>query len=599
MAKNTADTLAQPKKPRRLFWFGRKKQKAKAGQAQKKKVQRTIGWIEKLKNVGTGVERELFIENLAMLLHSGMDVLSAMDAIADEVRTKRMKQVVAKVRADVADGATLWRSVESTHILKDYVVSLLRMGEEAGRLVENLRVIVIQQRKERSFKAKLRSAMAYPVLVLSVAFVIGMGLAVYILPRLESVFGSLALDLPILTRFLLDFGGFMRTNGTWVAPLFTAIFLVLMYVVFFARRTRVIGQWILFHLPGIRRLVQEVELARLGYILGTLLEAGLPIVEALRSLHDATVFYAYGNLYERLSEDIELGETFRDGLNSFKRSRRLIPPSIQQIIIAGEQSGRLPEAFKQIGEMYDEKTETTAKNVTTVLEPLLLIVVWIGVAGVALAVIMPIYGLIGGLNDARNNPAASGQVDAVVSPTPSPTPTPTVEAIAADDIQRVRVLSTVEGVLNVRELPSTTAPVTTTVSAGETYAFDDTEEEDGVVIWYHVVVASGVEGADVDEEGWIAAEFVEVLDADGNLVATPTPTPSPTPSPEPEAAAPEDDGQVAGATTVGPVASKGLEVTVEEEAAAEAAYQALLEQAVAEQLQRLADESEGEQVTDQ
>ncbi len=461
-----------------------------------------------LRNFGVGEERYFFVENLSMLLTSGMDLISALEAIRSEVRTRRMKKVIDELKDDAAAGVPIWRSLHRQKILKPYVVALIKIGEQAGKLVDNLQVIVTQQQKDSAFRSKLRAAMTYPILVLSVAFIIGLGLSVFILPRLAGVFGSLHIDLPLITRVLLEIGSFMKVHGYVVTPIFIVVFVVVIYLVFFAPKTKKIGQWIMFKLPGIKRLIREVELARMGYVLGTLLEAGMPVVDAIRSLHDATSFYNYKKLYGHVADQVNVGESLRSALNGFRRSKKMIPQPIQQMIIAGEQSGRLPAALKKIGQMYEEKTEATAKNLTTVLEPLLLIIVWLGVAGVALAVIMPIYGLIGNLNQARTAPRPSA-TPIVATATPVATPTPLIVAPTS-----LRVVGD-GGRVNVRSAPDLAAAVVTTVKDSETYNFDDSRENnDGDIEWYHIVISENLDAQDEEDiTGWIYAEFAEVIDA--------------------------------------------------------------------------------------
>lgn len=349
-------------------------------------------------NIGISEEKDYFIENLGMLLASGMDILLALDGIKKEMRSKRMKAVIDDLKEDIDAGSTLSKALDKTGLLPKHVISLIRIGEEAGRLTENLKVIVASQQKERVFRSKIRSAMMYPVLVLFLTAVIGVGIAWFILPRLSGVFSQLRLELPFITKMLIAVGNFLGKYGLIVIPLFLLFIASAVYFVFIFSKTKHIGQSLLFFVPAIKRLIRELELARAGFILGTLLVAGLPIIEALESLSQATTFHAYQKLYVYIKNNVEDGSSFQKCFATYSKTRKLIPTPIQQMIVAGEQSGRLSETLIKIGEMFESKTETTTKNLTVILEPILLVIVWLGVVGVALAVILPIYSLIGGLN---------------------------------------------------------------------------------------------------------------------------------------------------------------------------------------------------------
>lgn len=343
-------------------------------------------------------EKEYFIENFAMLLASGMDIIEALDAIKGEVHSKSLKKAISRLEEDIVSGSTLWHALEATKFLPKQVVSLVKTGEGSGQLHESLSVIVVQQEKNRAFRSKIRSAMMYPVFVLILALVVGIGIAWFILPRLANVFSQLNLALPLVTRILMDMGRYLGEHGQTVVPIFIAGMLILFYFIFVFKYTKIIGQKLLFIFPGVKNLIKEVEIARLGYIMGTLLRSGLPIIEALDSLSESTPLYDYRRIYVKFRNNINEGHSFHECFAMFPRFKKFIPIPIQGLIIAGERSGKLAETFLNISSTYEGKTELTTKNLSVILEPILLVIVWLGVVAVALAVILPIYGLVGGLN---------------------------------------------------------------------------------------------------------------------------------------------------------------------------------------------------------
>lgn len=351
-----------------------------------------------LGTIGLSKERNYFIENLSMLVASGMPVTGALSSIAQEVHTKRMKAALLAVQKDIESGSPIWKALKGSGLFKEHTVSLIRLGEESGKLVENLKVVAVEEQKERVFKSKLRSAMMYPLFVMTLTVVIGVGIAWFILPKLATVFTQLKLKLPLITKILIGTGTFLGQYGVYVVPPLVILMIAIFYFLFFYSKTKTIGQVILFSIPGIKQLMKEVEVARFGYLLGTLLQAGLPVVQALESLSSATEFRAYRLLYEHLQKSIEEGNSFQKSFASFTGGRQLIPTPIQQLIVAGEQSGNLPGTLLKVGEMFESKADTSTKNLTVILEPILLVIVWLGVVAVALAVILPIYNLVGSLN---------------------------------------------------------------------------------------------------------------------------------------------------------------------------------------------------------
>lgn len=348
--------------------------------------------------IGIGKEKTYFIENLSLLVASGMNLAQAISSISDDVKSPAFRKVLKKIQNDISDGVPLWQALDRTHLFNDNAISLIRVGEESGKLSDNLNVIAVQENKNRIFRSKIRSAMLYPVFVIGMSMIVGVGIAWFILPKLAVVFDQLRVPLPAITKTLVAFGSFMNAYGI-KAIIGTIVFILLIiYILFVNRHTKKIGQRILMSLPGVHKLTQELELSRFGYLLGTLLEAGLPIVQSLSALANASPFISYKKFYKALLASIEEGNTFERSFAVINRSRNYIPMPIQQMLIAGEQSGNLSKVLRTVGENYEAKSEVTSKNLSVILEPLLLVIVWVGVVFVALAVILPIYSLIGGIN---------------------------------------------------------------------------------------------------------------------------------------------------------------------------------------------------------
>ncbi len=346
-------------------------------------------------NFGMRKEKDYFLENLSMLVGSGMDLLYAFNSLQEEVKSKTMGKLIQMMKEQISAGIPLWRAMKDANILPPNLLFLIRIGEETGRLPQNLEVIVKQRDKDRAFTSKVRSAMMYPIIVISLTLIIGIGIAWFILPKLSDVFRSMDLKLPLITRILIAIGLFLNEHGLVAIPLFFLVLGVLIYLFFINSRTKVVGQIFLFHLPVIKKLIRQIELARFGFVLGSLLEAGLPINQAMGSLRQSSNFRVYQKFYTFLKGSVESGNSLQKSFDLYKKAEKLLPPHFQHMITAGEESGTLPQTLVRMGEKYEAKVDETTRNLSVLLEPFLLVIVWIGVLMVALAVIMPIYSLVG------------------------------------------------------------------------------------------------------------------------------------------------------------------------------------------------------------
>lgn len=344
-----------------------------------------------------GKDREYFTSNLALLLNADVAVGEAFQSLQETSHSKPLNGALEQMKSDIAEGTPLWKALDRSGIVTSQTLALVRMGEQSGNLVENLDVAAKQEEKQRIFRSKVRSALLYPGFVLGITGIVGIGVAWFLLPRLAETFAHLDVELPLISKILINFGVFLSENGLWAVPAGLSGVLLLGYIIFAAPKTKGIGQWLLFKMPGVSRLLYEVEIARFGYLLGTLLKAGLSVTQALRLLQASTTANRYKKFYNYLTESFENGYSFKASLPKYKRARKLLPPAVQQMLIAGERSGALPETLLNMGKIYEEKADRSTANLEVILEPILLVIVWMGVLGVAVAVILPIYSLVGGL----------------------------------------------------------------------------------------------------------------------------------------------------------------------------------------------------------
>jgi type II secretory pathway component PulF len=342
-------------------------------------------------------ERQQIFESFSMLLSSGTDVLTAFNVIREEIENSRMAKILDRMGEEIESGGKLSQVLRNSGLIDDREFALLKIGEESGRISQNIDLISKQEIRDREFRSRIKSATLYPIIVLSIALVLGITISWFILPKLSGVFSSLHLELPLATRIVVAFGAFLQKYGIIAVPVFTIVLSSTFYFTFFFKTTRHVGEWILMHSPGIKDLIQESEVSRFGYLFGTLLSAGIPIENAIASVEEATEIRAYKRLYRHLGEKIiegyALGEVFR----SYPNSGTLIPLSAQHMISAGAESGKLSEALLSVGERYTAKAEFSTKNLGTMLEPVMIVVIWLAVVFIAFAVISPIYGLLQGV----------------------------------------------------------------------------------------------------------------------------------------------------------------------------------------------------------
>ncbi|MDD5041084.1 MAG: type II secretion system F family protein [Candidatus Peribacteraceae bacterium] len=361
--------------------------------AQRKELQK---FLSSLNHLGMGRQRMMFIQSMAMMLTAGLSLVDALRTQSLEAKSKAVKGLIQGIISAVESGSPLWKAMDDQSLFSPYEIALVRIGEEGGNLARNMEYLAEQQEKDRALKAKVKMAMIYPSIVLVLVFVLIMGLGLFVLPNLVQVLYSLHVELPLATRIVIGLSQFFEAHGAVFAPLLGAG-LVLMLLLGKYTRFRVVSQWIVFHTPGIGSLAREATIAQFGVILGGLLRAGVPLVEALSSLVEVTHIVSYKNFYRQMLEHVNAGDSFSKSFAALPESNRLLPVSVQQLIVTGERSGALADVLMKIADMYDKKASETAEKLPVILEPLLLIIIACIVGGIAFAIIVPIYKVVGNI----------------------------------------------------------------------------------------------------------------------------------------------------------------------------------------------------------
>ena len=358
-----------------------------------------FAFLRSLNYMGLGRQRTAFIDNLATMMDAGLPLLDALRALQTEANKKPMKKLIGYVIVAIETGSPLWRAMEAQYFFKPQEIAMVRVGEEAGNLVENLQYLAEQEEKDRGLSSKVKTAMIYPIIVLVMLTVIVFGLGLFILPNLVQVLKSLGADLPLTTRIIIAGTEYLSTHSRTIVPsFFGGIFVFAILAKFSPLKVAV--QWGLLHTPGVGALIREATLSRFGVVMGGLLQAGVPVTDALSSLVGVTGLARYHRFYTRLLEQVELGDSFATSFEKIRGTKQCLPPSVQQLVVTGEQSGSLTKVMLKIAEIHEKHAASIAEKLPVIIEPMLLIFVGGLVAAIALGVLGPIYSVVGNIGNA-------------------------------------------------------------------------------------------------------------------------------------------------------------------------------------------------------
>ncbi len=355
-------------------------------------------FLGSIQTIGMGHEKTALIQNLATMLDAGLPLVDSLKTLQADTRSRAGRKLQQSILDAVENGSPLWRAFEDQHCFSPDVIALVRIGEEAGNLAENMSYLAIQQEKDQALRSKVTMAMIYPTIVLTIMLIIVMGLGMFVLPNLIGVLYSLGVPLPLVTRMVIAFTDFFTMHGTTAIPGGIGGLLLLIILAKFTP-LRGAAQWVMFKIPGIGRLAREATIARFGVILGGLLQAGVPLVDAIRSLAEVTSIVAYRKFYVSLLEHVAVGDSFAKSFIAIRGSAGLLPVSVQQLVTTGERSGSLAKILLKIADIYEKKANDTAQKLPVILEPMLLLFIGALVGTIAFAIIVPIYSIVGNVGN--------------------------------------------------------------------------------------------------------------------------------------------------------------------------------------------------------
>jgi len=273
-------------------------------------------------------------------------------------------------------------------IFSGFFINMIRVGEIAGALEQNLKELSLQMHKDHALVSKIRGAMTYPIVVLLAAVFIITGIFTYVIPTLVAVFETLGGKLPLPTRVVIAISKIITGYG----PL-TVLGLVLIagFLVWFVR-TKGQRLWhaVLLNFLIIGPVAKKVNLARFSRTLGALLSTDIPVIKGLEVTADVLGNVHYKTIVRQVSEEIKKGVAISEVL---KKYPKLFPPLITTMIAVGEKSGTTDDMLREVAEFYEDDVDQITKNLATIIEPLLILFLGLIIGGIAISIITPIYSL--------------------------------------------------------------------------------------------------------------------------------------------------------------------------------------------------------------
>lgn len=337
------------------------------------------------------IEKLLFARYFALMLRAGLDVKRALAALQQQTRSKPMRTALQAVYQGVERGQTLADSMAAfPNVFSSLFISFVKVGEATGRLQQSLEILALQLQKSYELRRAVRGGMLYPIVIIAALFAVGTAMMIFVVPKLIEVFKGFNVELPLPTRILIAISN---------------IFSQYWYLVILGTASLIGGGWALLRVKSVRDslmhgllftpiigpIMQQVNLAQFSRNLSSLLKSGVSFIEALSILGTNTPHPSYAKVFIAAREHVKQGKALSEFLKDFKR---LFPPLVTNIIKVGEDTGELSEVLNEVASFYEGEVDQTMKNLTSIMEPVLMVAIGLAVGALAISVISPIYNLV-------------------------------------------------------------------------------------------------------------------------------------------------------------------------------------------------------------
>ncbi len=340
----------------------------------------------------TSVDILFLVRNLSATVKAGLSVVEALDILIADTEKKMMKNILREVQALVKNGQPLSAGFANfANQFPPVFLGMLRAGEASGQLERTLTELGQYLSKEYALRAKVKSALTYPIILLVASIGVVSLLLIFVLPRLTKAFASSGVELPWVTKFFLGLSGMLTYS--FILDGIILFFTVWFFLYF--RKTNMGKKFFFFlisHIPVANELIKKVALVRFTRTLGNLMASGLSAVGSLESAAQSIGNQKYEIAIKAIVDNVKNGLSISDAIAKFPE---LFPRLLVSLVIVGERTGSLSEILITFSDFYEEDVDNKLKGLTAVLEPILLLIMGLLVGSIAFSIILPIYQLVG------------------------------------------------------------------------------------------------------------------------------------------------------------------------------------------------------------
>lgn len=336
-------------------------------------------------------DKIIFARNLSAMINAGLSLSRALGVLERQTTNLKFKKVLQSLTDNISKGKSLSDGMkEFPKVFPPLFVSMVGAGEESGNLADSLLIVGNQLEKTYLLKKKIKGAMIYPAIVISAMIVIAILMFIFVVPTLSETFKSMNVELPTSTAIIIGISEFLANHGI-LALLIVVIIVTILTILARTPKGKRYAELTLLHLPVISKLVKESNSARTARTLSSLLSAGVDVVEAISITKSVVQNSFYKDVLDKAGENVQKGIALSA---IFMENSKIYPVLVGEMIEVGEETGKLSDMLLRVAEFYENEVDTATRDLSTVIEPILMVVIGGGVGFFAVSMITPMYSIM-------------------------------------------------------------------------------------------------------------------------------------------------------------------------------------------------------------
>lgn len=356
-------------------------------ESQKKGLNMSFSLFSRIKNI----DKIIFARNTANMLEAGLPLSRALGVSEKQTTNQKLKNIFKNLNNSISGGKTFYESLaEYPKIFPTIFISMARAGEESGNLSSSLKDISIQMEKNYLLQKKIKGAMMYPSIIFVVMILIAFLMMIYVVPRLTKTFKDLKTELPGSTKLIIGISDLLSSHAILSLTALVALFLGIFYF-FKTSLGKNIFDSLILRVPVISQIVKETNSARTARTMSSLLSSGVDVVSAVRITGEVLQNNNYKKVLKKLEMVVEKGDSMS---SVFESESKLYPAFVTEMVSVGEETGKLASMLLGVATFYENEVEQKTKDLSTIIEPVLMVVIGASVGFFAVSMITPMYSVM-------------------------------------------------------------------------------------------------------------------------------------------------------------------------------------------------------------